>query len=446
MQGGTTVQLALILILILFNAFFAGSEIAIVSVRKTRIKELIEEQKNTAAMAVLRLTDNPSRFLATIQIGVTLTGFFASAIGAISLVGILQDYLTAVPVPLVAQAAGPISLGIVTLSVAFFTLVFGELVPKNLAVTYAENVSLLVARPIEWAAKLFMPLVAFLTFTTNLILAALGSKERAQIPEMSEAEIRSIIEAGEEEGIVEPMEYQMIESVFDFGDTVVREIMVPRIDIVAIPKHTSVDDALAVFLRAGFSRLPVYDGSLDNIVGTVYAKDMLKHFGGQLKLETIDAITRPVLFVPETKKVSELLRELQHRRTHMAIIVDEYGGTSGLVTLEDIIEEIVGEIHDEYDTMETEVEQVAPNEVIVTGKVTLDQLNDALDLKLEGHGEYDTVGGLIYSHLGRIANPGDQVIVDGVTSTVIAVQGRRIRHVRVVKSISPERSPGSQDT
>ncbi len=434
METSTVVQLALILVLILCNAFFAASEIAIVTVRKTRIKQLIEEQKSTSAMAVLRLSDNPSRFLATIQVGVTLTGFFASAIGAISAVAILSDLLARVPIFPIAQASAPLSVAIVTLFIAFFTLVFGELVPKNLAVTYAERVSLSVAHPVEFIAVLLTPLVAFLTFTTNAILAAFGSSERAQMPEMTEAEIRSIIEAGEEEGIVEPMEYKMIESVFDFGDTIVREIMVPRIDIVALPKDSTIDDALAVFLRAGFSRLPVYDGTLDNIVGTLHAKDTLKYFGGQLKGPTIDAITRPVLFIPETKKVNELLRELQHRRTHMAIVVDEYGGTAGLVTLEDILEEIVGEIHDEYDTLEKQVEQMAPNEAIVTGKVTLDQLNDALGLTLEGHGEYDTVGGLIYARLGRIPNPGDQVIVDNITFNVLAVQGRRIRHVRVVKS------------
>jgi CBS domain containing-hemolysin-like protein len=250
---------------------------------------------------------------------------------------------------------------------------------------------------------------------------------------MSEAEIRSIIEAGEEEGIVEPMEYEMIESVFDFGDTIVREIMVPRIDIVAVSRQSSIDDAIAVFLRKGLSRVPVYESSLDNIVGTLFAKDMLKYCGGQMKDQTVNAMIRPVPFVPETKLISELLKELQHRRTHMAIVVDEYGGTAGLVTLEDIVEEIVGEIHDEYEAVEKEIEQVGPNEVIVTGKVTLDQLNDALDLALDSGGEYDTVGGLIYNNLGRIPNPGDEVLVDGIVFHVISVHGRRIRQVRVVK-------------
>lgn len=433
MSGNIIIELALIVVLILFNAFFAAAEIAVVSMRKTRIRQLAEEEKNPGAKAVARLSDNPSRFLATIQVGVTLSGFFASAIGAISAVVIVQELLIQAPIPLVTSAAGPIAVALVTLAVAFFTLLFGELIPKNLAVTYAETVALFVARPIEWFSVLFLPFVAILTRITDVILVVLGSKERAQLPEMSEDEIRSIIEAGEEEGIVEPMELRMIEGVFDFGDTIVREIMVPRIDIVAAPKGASIDDALNIFLQAGFTRLPVYDHNLDNIVGILHAKDLLKHFGGRIKVETIETIMRPPFFVPETKKVSELFGELQHRRTHMAIVIDEYGGTAGLVTLEDMVEEIVGEIHDEYDTMERQIERVGTNEVIVTGKVTLDELNDALDLSLEGKGEYDTVAGLIYAELGRIPNPGDRVTIGDVTFTVLAVQGRRIRHMRVVK-------------
>ncbi|MBI2954749.1 MAG: HlyC/CorC family transporter [Chloroflexi bacterium] len=432
-DSNLAIQVALVVIFIILNAFFAASEIAIISVRKTRIKQLAEEQKHSGAQAVLRLTENPSRFLATIQVGVTLAGFFASAIGAISAVAMVDSLLSVLPIPVIAQASGPVAVALVTLSVAFFTLVFGELVPKNLAVTYAERIAFLVARPIEFLALLLTPLVALLTLVTNLILAGLGSKETAQMPEMTEDEIRSIIEAGEEGGVVEPMELKMIQGVFDFGDTVVREIMVPRIDIIAIPKQATIEDALDVFLQAGFTRMPVYDRTLDNIVGTLHAKDFLKHFGGRVRAETVDALMRPAFFVPETKKVSELFTELQHRRTHMAVVVDEYGGTAGLVTLEDMVEEIVGEIHDEYDTMERQIEPIGPNEVVTSGKVTLDELNDVLDLALSGEGEYDTVGGLIYAKLGRIPSPGDRVAVDGVTLTVLAVQGRRIRHVRVVK-------------
>ncbi|MCL5959546.1 MAG: hemolysin family protein [Chloroflexi bacterium] len=433
MESIILIQFAIIVALVLFNAFFAASEIAIVSARKTRIKQLAEEKHHSGALAVLRLTDNPSRFLATIQVGVTLASFFASAVSAVTAVGMLEQLLQGVPVAFVSHAAAPIALAVVTLSIAFFTLIFGELIPKNLAVNYAESIALAVARPIEWTAVFFTPVVAVLVATTNFILYLLGSKERAKMPEMTEDEIRSIIEAGEEEGVVEPMELRMIQGVFDFGDMVVREVMVPRIDIVAVEKDSAIDESVRLFLQAGYSRVPVYDGSLDNIVGVLYAKDLLRYFGGLVEAESVTPLMRPVYFVPESKKVSELFTELQRGRRHLAIVVDEYGGTAGLVTLEDLLEEIVGEIHDEYDTMETQTVITGPGEAVVTGKVSLGDLNDILDLDLKSEGEYDTVGGLIYSKLGRIPNPGDKVVVDGTDLTVLSIQGRRIRQVRVVR-------------
>lgn len=434
MESSTVLELALVVVLVLFNAFFAGSEIAIVSIRKSRVKQLAEEKKHPGALAILRLTDNTGRFLATIQVGVTLAGFFASAVGAVTAVQLVEMMLQGVPITVISEGARPIALGTVTLAIASFTLVFGELVPKNLAVAHAESISLAVARPIEWASVLFSPFVAVLVAVTNSVLVLLGSKERAQIPEMTEDEIRSIIEAGEEEGIVEPMELKMIEGVFDFGDTVVREVMVPRIDIVALEKSSSIDDAVRLFLKAGYSRIPVFDGSLDNVLGVLYAKDLLKHFGGVVDAKQVTDLMRPPYFIPETKKVDELFTELQRGRRHVAIVVDEYGGTAGLVTLEDLLEEIVGEIHDEYDTFETQTVVTGPGEAVVTGKVSLGDLNEMLDLDLESKGAYDTVGGLIYATLGRIPNPGDKVTVDGAELTVLAVQGRRIRQVRVVRT------------
>ncbi|MBI4320759.1 MAG: HlyC/CorC family transporter [Chloroflexi bacterium] len=426
-----SLQLSLIAILIIINAFFAASEIAIVSVRKTRIRQLAEDGRNPSAWALLRLSDNPGRFLATIQVGVTLAGFFASAVGAVSAVGLLQEVLSAIP--LVAEASGLLALAIVTILVAFATLIFGELVPKNLAVTYAERIAIAVARPIDWFASAMTPVVLLLTFTTNSILRLLGSTEKAQIPEVTEDEIRSLVDAGEQEGIVEPIERKMIQGVFDFADTLVREVMVPRVDIVALPKDATPGAALDVFLSAGYSRVPIFDGSLDNIIGILFAKDLLKHYGGFVSITTIVELARPASFVPETKKVSELFSELQHSRVHMAVVVDEYGGTAGIVTLEDLLEEIVGEIHDEYETVEKHLEITNRGEVIASGKTSLDELNEALKLRLEGRGEYETLGGLIYAHLGRIPSPGDTVVIDGLFVTILSVWGRRIRQVRIVR-------------
>ncbi len=429
-------QIGIIALLIVVNAFFAGSEIAIVSVRKSRIRQLAEEGVR-AAKTVLRVAENSSRFLATIQVGVTLAGFFASAVGAVALVAPTSDALRKVPFEPIAASADAVALVLVTMLISYVTLVLGELVPKNLAIHSAEGIALRVARPIELLGALAMPLVSLLTLSTNAVLRLFGVRERAMIPHVTEDEIISMVDAGEEEGVIPTFEGQMIRGVFDFGDLVVREIMVPRIDMVALEKDTPVQEALETFLRVGFSRVPVYEGSVDNVVGILYAKDLLRYFCEQPQVGGISALARPPVFVPETKRVSELFRELQQSRTQLAIVVDEYGGTAGLVTMEDMLEEIVGEIRDEYDLEESRLDVLGPNEVLASGLVSISDLADALATRLEVEG-VDTVAGLVYARLGRIPVPGDAVKVDDLTITVEAVSGRRIRQVRVVKQSPAE--------
>ena len=419
--------------LILLNAFFAASEIAIVSVRKTRIKQLAEDERNRGALAILRLTESPGRFLATIQVGVTFAGFFASALGAISAVALLADVLSRVPVGFIAHAASPIALILVTSAISFVTLILGELVPKNLAIQYAEQISLFVARPIEWIARLSAPIIFILTGTTNLILAILRSEHRAQLPSITEDEIRSMVEAAEEEGVVEPSEGEMIQGIFDFGETRVREIMVPRVDISAIEKTATIEEARKVFLEEGYSRIPVYEESLDNIVGILYVKDMIKFLEVKKPATPVTEIMRPAIFVPESKNIGDLLKELRQSRSHMAIVVDEYGGTAGLVTLEDLIEEIVGEIHDEYDMREeAEIEILSETEAIADARISLDTLNQSMSLDLQAE-NVDTLGGVIYSQLGRIPTEGEKVVLPDVTLEVLSLEGQRIRKVRVLR-------------
>lgn len=432
--GQNLLELGLIVILVLVNAFFAASEIAIVSVRKTRIRQLAEEENNLAARAVMRLTDNASRFLATIQIGVTLAGFFASAIGAISAVVLVAQALAAVPVPLIATNASAIALVLVTVAIALITLILGELVPKNLALQNAERVSLFVARPVEWLATVTAPLVIALTAITNGILALLGSKERARVPSVTEDEIRAIVDVAEEEGVVDEEEHDMIQGVFDFGDTRVREIMVPRIRIAAISKDASPRRAWELIIEKGHSRVPVFDGDLDDIVGILHAKDLLRHFGGGDTAQRVEELMRPAYFVPSSKLVDELLRELRQARTHMAIVVDEYGGTAGLVTLEDLLEEIIGPIQDEYDQAEVrDIEMLNENEAIVNASASLDDLNEALSVNLRVN-EVDTVGGLVYTVLGHVPVQGEEISLPEAKITVLAVDGPRILTLRVRRS------------
>lgn len=428
--------------LILVNAFLAASEIAIVAVRKSRIKQLAEEGV-AAARLVLQLSENTSRFLATIQVGVTLAGFFTSAVGAVSFVGPIAGLLRTAPVEFVAASADGLALVTVTLLISYLTLILGELAPKNLALHHAEGTSLRVARPIDFFARLTTPLVAFLTLSTNAVLRLFGVRESAVMSQVTEDEIISMVDAGEEEGVIQPFEGQMIRSVFDFGDTVVREVMVPRIDIVGLEKDVSLAQAVETFLRVGFSRLPVYEDSIDNIVGILYAKDLLRYFHDEPRPDGIVSLCRQPVFVPETKRLSELFKELQQSRTQMAIVVDEYGGTAGLVTMEDMLEEIVGEIRDEYDLEESRLDVLSSNELVASGLVALGDVEDALDLRLDGE-DVDTIAGLVYARLGRIPVPGDKVQLDEATVTVEKVSGRRIRQVRVVKNVRP--GEGAEDT
>ncbi|MCL5109010.1 MAG: hemolysin family protein [Chloroflexi bacterium] len=440
MDTDVLLEIGLIVLLIVLNGFLAASEIAIVSVRKPRVKQLADEGSR-AARAVLRLSDNMSRFLATIQVGVTISGFFASAVGAVSLSAVLAQSLRDSGVSFLAQAADPIALIVVTLLISYVTLIFGELVPKNLGLSFAESWSLRSASLVELFGKLAAPVVSLLTLSTNAILGIFGLRQRAMIAHVTEDEIISMVDAGEEEGVIQTFEREMIRGVFDFGDTVVREVMVPRIDVVALDRSTPVQMALETFLRLGFSRLPVYKGSIDEIVGVLYAKDLLRYFSGEHKPEGIVALARPPIFVPETKRLSELFKELQQSRTHMAIVVDEYGGTAGLVTMEDMLEEIVGEIRDEYDLEESRLVILSPDEVLVNGLVSVGDLEDTLEVRLEVEG-VDTVAGLVYSTLGRIPVPGDRVELGELTLTVESVSGRRIRQVRVVRRPQPPEEEG----
>jgi putative hemolysin len=424
-------ELVLIVVMVLINAFFAASEIAIVSVRKTRIRQLAEDEGSKSARAVMSLTENPSRFLATIQVGVTMAGFFASAIGAVSVVVLVSNLLAGVAIPAIANNATAIALVLVTVLIALVTLIFGELVPKNIALQHSERLALFVARPIEWLAAAAAPLVIALTFITNAILALLGSREKAQVPSVTEDEIRAMMDVAEEEGVMDEEEHDMIEGVFDFGETRVREVMVPRVRIAAIRKDATPRQAWEVIMQTGHSRVPVYEHDLDNMVGVLHAKDLLRYFGGGDTASQVEQLTRPAFFVPSSKLVDELLQELRQTRTHLAIVLDEYGGTAGIVTLEDLLEEIIGPIQDEYDQAEVrDVEQISDDEVVANASASLDDLSDALSVHLEAD-NVDTVGGLVYTVLGHVPTQGEEIVLPEVIVTVLAVDGPRILRVRV---------------
>ena len=442
MIGGTSIQdvgieLTVIVLLILLNAMFAAAEIAIVSVRRSRLRHLAEEERNSGAIRVERLLQQPARFLATIQIAVTLAGFFASAVGAVSLVVVMTSWLSSLPVPWIASNAYGIAFVLVTLFISFVTLLFGELVPKNLAITNAEPVALRLARPVELVARVAAPLVWVLTACTNLVMRLTGNPTGARVNPITEEEIMAMVASGEEEGVVEPTERKLIDEVFEFGDTLVEEVMVPRVDVRALPKEATLAQARQAVVETGHTRLPVYDGNLDNIIGVIHAKDLLSALPPQATPEEIDrpvtTIMRRAYHVPASKRTAELLPELQRQQLHMAVVVDEYGGTAGIVTLDNLLEEIVGPIRDEYDAREEpEIQQVAEGEVLVAGGADLEDVSAAVGVDLETEG-VDTIGGLVYARLGRIPNEGDKVELPDAVVEVVSMRGRRVLKARVTR-------------
>jgi putative hemolysin len=426
-------ELGLIVVLVLLNGIFSATEIALVTIRRSRLQQLIEEG-DSRAIRVQRLKEHPGRFLAVIQIGINFLGFLASAFAAVSLVDGMETWLAQFA-PL-QDIAGAIALIVVTGLLTIFTIIFGELVPKQIGLAHAERVAMSTSRLIEFLGALFAPLVAFLTWVTRLVSRLFGADVTAE-DRISSEELRLIIEQGGEQGILEAEEEQMIHAVIELGDQRIHEVMVPRIAMVTLADTATFDDAIEMVVEEGHSRIPVYESSVDEIVGILYAKDLLPFLrAGAPERPALRTLLRTPVFVPESMSVDDLLHELQRRKVHLAIVLDEYGGTAGLVTIEDLLEEIVGEIQDEYDEEEPLIVELSEDEARVDGRAAVDDLGSLFDteLALEDDDEYDTVGGLIYHRIGGVPKPGDQVSVDGLTLTVESTDGRRVGKVLVVRT------------
>jgi putative hemolysin len=422
-------DILIILLLILINGFFVGAEIAFVSVRRTRLDELAEAGDRRAKRAQ-KLMRDPGRFLAVIQVAITVLGALASAVAAVSIVTVVAEPLRGIT--LIADQADTIALLLVTFIVSVVSIVLGELIPKGFALANPDRIALAVSGPITLFAKIVSPLVAVLVLLTKIISKPFGI-DPTRTPELSAAEIRLIVEQGSQQGVLEAEEEQMISAVMSLSDSKLHEVMVPRIDIVAIDQDASFDDAVTLVLTEGHSRTPLYKESVDHIVGILYAKDLLRIIAAGGPRPRLRDIMRPALFVPESQAVDDLLNELQRRRVHMAIVLDEYGGTAGLVTIEDLLEEIVGEIQDEFDEEEPMKVIVREGEAILDGRADIDEMGELVDpaLELEDDEEYDTVGGFVYHRIGRVPVVGDTVAVDPFKITVIKVIGCRVGKVRV---------------
>ncbi|HEX2986658.1 MAG TPA: hemolysin family protein, partial [Chloroflexota bacterium] len=329
----------------------------------------------------------------------------------------------------------------VTVAISFATLVVGELAPKNLAIMRAEPIALTLSGPVNFLSRVAAPLVWVLTSTTGLVMKLVGGPDRVRISPITEEEIMAMVASGEEAGVVEPTERKLIDEVFEFGDTITEEVMVPRVDVRALSRDTTVAEARKAIVETGHTRLPVYEGSLDNIIGVIHAKDVLQELPPDAPDEQVNravtSIMRRAYHVPGSKRVAELLPELQRQQLHLAVVVDEYGGTAGIVTLDNLLEEIVGPIRDEYDAREEpDIQMIGEEQAVVSGGADLGDVGSALEVDLETEG-VDTIGGLVYARLGRIPVEGDSVELPDALVEVISMRGRRVWKARVTRRELP---------
>ena len=421
-------QLLLILILTLVNAFFAASEMAFVSVNKQKVKKLSNEN-NKKAILLEKLLNDPSNFLSTIQIGITLAGFLSSASAAttlsIRLLNVIQPY----NIPYAQE----LSMILITLILSFFTLIFGELVPKRIALKKAEQLALYSIKPVYLLSLITKPVIVVLSFSTKFILKILRIKDCDEDSNISTEEIKLLITQSEENGTINNLEKEMIDKVFDFSDKMSKEIMTSRPDTILIDIDDNTEEKLETILNCKYSRIPVYENSVDNIIGILYVKDIISYL---IKHDIYTLEFKQILhspcFVHETKRIDELFLLLKQSKNHMAILVDEYGGFSGIVTMEDIIEEIVGDIEDEYDNDNSKIVDLGNNSYIIRGNMSIIDFNDTFNMELKSD-NVDTINGFIISTLDRIPDNNDNVslIIDNYKLEVLEVYDNRIEKVMV---------------
>ncbi|MDA8433079.1 MAG: hemolysin family protein [Nitrospiraceae bacterium] len=424
-------EILFILVFLVLNGFFAASEIAVVTARKSFVKQLSEEGSHRAA-ALLRLQAEPDRLLATVQIGVTVMGSITSALGGAAAVKLLKPLLAGLPIPFISSAAEVLSIGLTVIVISYFTLIIGELVPKSIALRNPEKVGLFVARPIAAIARISSFFVTVLTKSSNLILSPFGVKAYSERSFISEEEIKLLIEEGRDKGIFERTEQELIHSVFRFTDISVKGVMVPSTQMVAFNVNEPAETIIRRIAEENFSRYPIFDKDRSDIKGILYSKDVFNELAYKRDV-VISNLLHYALFAPESMKISTLMREMQKKRLHMAVVVDEYGAVAGLVTIEDLLEEIVGEIRDEYDT-EIPVQTLKDGTMLIDASMAIRDLNEDYRLDIPESNDYDTLGGFLLSSFQRLPSTGDVLHSDSRSYTIVSMKGRRILKIRVEPS------------
>ncbi|MCT8978357.1 hemolysin family protein [Clostridium sp. CX1] len=426
--GNITSQLILIAVLTLINAFFASAEMAIVSLNKNKIK-LLAEEGNKKAQLLIKLMEEPTKFLSTIQVGITLAGFFSSASAATGLSDDFAHYLNGFGIPY----SGQIALITVTIILSYITLVFGELFPKRVALQKAEAIAMFSVKPIAYISKITVPFVRLLSSSTNILVNLSGLDKEGLDEKVSKEEIKSMVEVGQEHGVINETEKEMINSIFEFDDKLAYEVMTPRTDVYLIDIEKPLNEYLDELIEERYSRVPVYEGDSDNIIGILYMKDFFvearKH-----GFENVDikGILHVPYFVPETKNIDELFKELQESKNHLAILIDEYGGFSGIVSIEDLIEEVMGNIEDEYDDDEPEINKVDDATFLIDGMLSINDFNEYFHTNIENEG-YDTISGFIIDLLGRIPESAEEenIEYENFIFNIEELKEKRIEKIRI---------------
>ncbi|QCS40846.1 hemolysin family protein [Natrinema versiforme] len=419
----TTLGALAVVVLIALSGFFSSSEIAMFNLPKHRLEGMIEDDIPGAEL-VKGLKNDPHRLLVTILVGNNIVNIAMSSIAT----AILSMHF-----------GGLVGVLLATFGITALVLLFGESVPKSYAVENAETWSIRIARPLKATEYLLYPLIALFDYLTRQINNLIGSTGAIESPYVTRDEIQEMIESGEREGVLEEEEHEMLQRIFRFNNTIVKEVMTPRLDMTAVPKDADIDEAIETCIQSGHARVPVYEGSLDNVQGVVHIRDLVRdlNYGetGDAELELADLI-QPTLHVPESKNVDELLTEMRENRMHMAIVIDEFGTTEGLVTMEDMIEEIIGEILEGGE--EQPIEAIDDDTVLVRGEVNIEDVNESLEIDLPEGQEFETIAGFIFNRAGRLVEEGEEITYDGVRITVETVENTRILKARLKKLEVPD--------
>ena len=427
---GSITQLIFLAVLIFLSALFSSAETAFLSTNKIRLRNLQEEGEKKADL-VLFMLDNQNKLISALLVGNNIVNIGSSALAT----------------KMATEAFGNAGVGIATGIMTLLVLVFGEVIPKTLAAAHAETWAMFIAPFIRLVSFVLTPVVFLLTKLSDFVVHFSKSDDEED-PTITEDEFKILVNVGQEEGVLDESESEMINSIFEFDETVVKAIMVPRIDIVAVDVEDSINEALRIIVDGGHSRIPAYEESIDNIVGILYAKDIFAHLDADFDTMKVKELLRPAYYIPETKKVSDLLNELRLKKVHMAIILDEYGGTNGLVTIEDLIEEIIGDIQDEYDVEDDLIVMHGEDHLVADARAPIGDVEDAFDVELDEEiledSEADTIGGLAFEHLGGIPAVGDEVTVGRFLIRIVDVSGRRISKVEILL-LPPEEKETDED-